>query len=176
MQSGGDIRVYSEVGKGATFKIWFPRSDGSRGEEETEAGDIPPPLGRETVLVVEDEDEVRELVRQVLENSGYTVLTASDGVEAIEVATASKIPVHLVITDVVMPKMGGPEAAKSLEKRFPGVSVLYISGYTDEAIVRHGVLEPGISFLGKPFTADTLLRKVREVLKQWTRGESRGLP
>jgi PAS domain S-box-containing protein len=175
-QSGGHIRVLSEEGKGATFKTYFPRNDCAWEETETEAGSRPPPPGRETVLVVEDEEPLRELIRQVLEESGYTVLTASDGEEAIEVATASKIPFHLVITDVIMPKMGGPEAARSLEKLFPGVSILFMSGYTDAAIVRHGVLESGISFLEKPFTPDALLRKVREVLKQWARGESRGLP
>jgi two-component system cell cycle sensor histidine kinase/response regulator CckA len=175
-QSGGYVWVYSEVGQGATFKIYLPRNDGAWEETETEAGGGPSPAGRETVLVVEDEDVVRGLIRQVLEESGYTVITASDGEEAIEVATASKIPVHMVVTDVVMPKMGGPEAVKSLEKLFPGVSILYMSGYTDESIVRHGVLEPGISFLEKPFTPDALLRKVREVLKQRIRGEIRGLP
>ncbi|MEK6779261.1 MAG: response regulator, partial [Candidatus Deferrimicrobiota bacterium] len=134
------------------------------------------PAGRETVLVVEDEEVVRELVRQVLKESGYTVLAASDGEEAIEVATASKVPVHLVVMDVIMPKMGGREAARSLERLFPGVSILYMSGYTDEAIVHHGVLESGISFLEKPFTPDALLRKVREVLNLRTKGQSRGLP
>jgi len=175
-QSGGYVWVYSEVGKGATFKLYFPRNDGAGKETETEADGGSSPSGRETVLVVEDEDVVRELIRQILEESDYTVITAPDGEEAIEVATASKIPVHLVITDVIMPKMGGPEAAKSLEKLFPGVSILYMSGYTDEAIVRHGVLEPGISFLEKPFTPDALLRKVREVLNMRTKGQSRGLP
>jgi PAS domain S-box-containing protein len=175
-QSGGYVWVYSEVGQGATFKVYFPRHDGAGAETETEAGGSPSPAGRETVLVVEDEEVVRALVRQILEDSGYTVLTASDGEEAIEVATASKIPVHLVVTDIIMPKMGGREAARSLEKIFPGVSILYMSGYTDEAIVHHGVLESGISFLEKPFTPDALLRKVREVLNLRTKGQSRGLP
>ncbi|MDA8121064.1 MAG: PAS domain S-box protein [Deltaproteobacteria bacterium] len=175
-QSGGYIWVYSEVGQGTTFKVYFPRNDGAGKEMEAEACGRTSPSGRETVLVVEDEEVVRDLVRQILEESGYTVLSASDGEEAIEVSAASKIPVHLVITDVVMPKMGGPEAARSLEKLFPGVGILYMSGYTDEAIVRHGVLEPGITFLEKPFTPDALLRKVREVLNLRTKGQSRGLP
>jgi CheY-like chemotaxis protein len=107
---------------------------------------------------------VRALVRGILEGNGYTVLTASDGVEAQKVGRSHKTPIHLIVTDVVMPKMGGREAAELLAPHLPGVKVLYMSGYTNEAIVHHGVLESGISFLEKPFTPDALLRKVRKLL------------
>ena len=162
-QSGGYIWVYSEAGKGATFKVYFPRFGGVV-ETKKEGASVSAPRGRETVLVVEDEEVVRALVRSILEGNGYTVLTASDGVEAQKVGRSHKTPIHLIITDVVMPKMGGREAAESLAPHLPGVKVLYMSGYTDESIVHHGVLESGISFLEKPFTPDALLRKVRQTL------------
>jgi nitrogen-specific signal transduction histidine kinase/ActR/RegA family two-component response regulator len=177
-QSGGYVWVYSELGRGTTFKVYFPRQDqsGAEAHAEPHAGYGAFPAGRETVLVVEDEELLRVLIRQVLQESGYTVLVASDGEEAVEVASASRFPIHLMITDVIMPKMDGREAARALEKVFPGIATLYMSGYTDEAIVSYGVLESGLSFLEKPFTPDALLRKVREVLKKRTSGEVRGLP
>jgi len=168
-QSGGYIWVYSEIGKGATFKVYFPRFGGAIVETKKEGASGSAPRGKETVLVVEDEEVVRALVRNILEGNGYTVLTASDGGEAQKVGRGHKTPIHLIVTDVVMPKMGGREAAESLAPHLPGVKVLYMSGYTDEAIVHHGVLESGIPFLEKPFTPDALLRKVRQVLEP--RGE-----
>ncbi len=164
-QSGGYIWAYSEIGKGTAFKVYFPRYRGD-GLETRDAGSLASaPPGRETVLVVEDEAAVRALIRDILEGSGYTVLTASDGEDAQKVGRCHKAPIHLIVTDVVMPKMGGREAAQSLVPHLPGVKVLYMSGYTNEAIVRHGVLDPGIPFLEKPFTPDALLRKVRRVLE-----------
>lgn len=163
-QSGGYIWVYSEIGKGASFKVYLPRYGGSPGEARPEESPVSPSQGRETVLLVEDEAMVRLLVRNILEGNGYTVLEASDGEEAISIGGGHAAPIHLILTDVVMPKMCGREAAETLAPRLPGVKVLYMSGYTDEAIVRHGVLETGIPFLEKPFTPVSLLRKVRQVL------------
>jgi PAS domain S-box-containing protein len=163
-QSDGYIWVYSEIGKGAMFKVYLPRFGGPSPEENREKASGSSPNGRETVLLVEDEEAVRALVRSILEGNGYTVLTASDGMEALNVGRSHGTPIHLILTDVVMPRMGGREAAESLAPHLPGVKVLYMSGYTDEAIVHHGVLEPGIPFLEKPFTPDALLRKVRQTL------------
>jgi CheY-like chemotaxis protein len=163
-QSGGYIWVYSETGKGATFKVYFPRFRGANAETKREGASGSAFCGRETVLVVEDEEAVRTLVRSILEGNGYTVLEASNGVEAQKVGRSHKSPIHLIVTDVVMPKMGGREAAETLAPHLPGVKVLYMSGYTNEAIVHHGVLDSGIPFLEKPFTPDALLRKVRQLL------------
>jgi PAS domain S-box-containing protein len=163
-QSGGYIWAYSELGKGTAFKVYFPRFGSAGPEAAREGAPGSAPHGRETVLVVEDEEVVRALVRDILEGSGYTVLTASDGEEAQSVGRGHNAAIHLIVTDVVMPRMGGREAAETLAPHLPGVKVLYMSGYTNEAIVRHGVLDPGIPFLEKPFTPDALLRKVRRVL------------
>jgi PAS domain S-box-containing protein len=163
-QSGGYIWAYSELGKGTAFKVYFPRFGSTGPEAAREGAPGSAPHGRETVLVVEDEEVVRALVRDILEGSGYTVLTASDGEEAQSVGRGHNAAIHLIVTDVVMPRMGGREAAETLAPHLPGVKVLYMSGYTNEAIVRHGVLDPGIPFLEKPFTPDALLRKVRRVL------------
>jgi PAS domain S-box-containing protein len=163
-QSGGFIWVYSEIGKGAIFKVYFPRFGGAPAEAEKESDPGPLPHGKETVLLVEDEEIVRTLVRDILEGNGYTVLEASSGAEAVSIGRNCKGPIHMILTDVVMPKMGGREAAESLAQHLPGVKVLYISGYTDESIVHHGVLDSGIPYLEKPFTPDALLRKVRQVL------------
>jgi nitrogen-specific signal transduction histidine kinase len=163
-QSGGYIWVYSETGKGAAFKVYFPRFRGATAEARREGTSGSAFYGRETVLVVEDEEVVRALVRGILEGNGYTVLTASDGVEAQKVGRSHKTPIHLIVTDVVMPKMGGREAAETLAQHLPGVKVLYMSGYTNDAIVRHGMIESGIPFLEKPFTPDALLRKVHQLL------------
>ncbi len=163
-QSGGWIWVYSEPGHGATFKIYLPRVT----EAVAPAAPSPPPpasvRGSETVLLVEDDDLIRNLVQRVLKANGYRVLVAANGREAEQVAEQHAGPIHLLMTDVVMPGMNGREVAERLAAARAGVRVLYLSGYTDDAIVHHGVLEAGVAFLQKPFTPAVLGRKVREVL------------
>ncbi len=163
-QSGGYIWAYSEPGRGATFKIYLPpvaaRAEAVRSPVAPSAATH----GSETVLVVEDEEAVRRLSCRVLESHGYTVLAAGRGDQALHVASRHTGPIQLLVTDVVMPGMSGRELAKRLSSLRPATKVLYLSGYTDDAIVRHGVLEPGVSFLQKPFTPAALARKVREVL------------
>ena len=163
-QSGGYIWVYSEPGRGTTFKIYLPRVEATPEPLAPQPVRSISPHGSETVLVVEDQDEVRKLTRRVLEARGYTVLVAANGTEALQVAQAHAGPIHLLATDVVMPGMSGREVSLRLAPARPQMKVLYLSGYTDESITRHGVLEPGIAFLQKPFTADALARKAREVL------------
>jgi len=163
-QSGGNIWVYSEPGKGTAFKIYLPRVD----EPLEEAGEVVVqkelPAGGETILVVEDEEKVRQLTVRILTKNGYTVLEASHGGEASHICEQHKGPIHLMVMDVVMPGINGRELAKSLEPHHPEMKVLYMSGYTDNAIVHHGILEKGLNFIQKPFTMDGLIRKVREVL------------
>jgi len=165
-QSDGNIWVYSEPGKGTAFKIYLPRVD----EPLEEAGEVVVQkeiVGRgETILVVEDEEEVRKLAVQILRRQGYTVLEASQGNETSHICEQHKGAIHLMVMDVVMPGMNGRELAKSLEPHHPEMQVLYMSGYTDNAIVHHGILEKGLNFIQKPFTLEGLLRKVREVLDQ----------
>jgi CheY-like chemotaxis protein len=163
-QSGGYIWVYSEEGQGTTFKVYLPRL-----VERVRPGGAPrgePALrgGTETVLLVEDEIGVRELARRILRRAGYAVLEAESGGEALLAARLHDGPIHLLLTDVVMPRMSGRELADAITQLQPSMKVVYMSGYTDDAIVRHGVLEAGISFLEKPFTAEQLTRKIREAL------------
>ena len=164
-QSGGNIWVYSEVGKGTTFKVYLPRI--------YEPSQIhrsivrPKPVnGTETILVVEDEDSVRMLAQRILEGFGYTVLTASNASEVDAVCSQYAKPIQLVLTDVVMPGVSGRVMAENLKKTYPEIGILYMSGYTDNAIVHHGILEPGIHFIGKPFSSSDLVHKVREVLNE----------
>lgn len=121
--------------------------------------------GTETILVAEDEDGVRSLAREVLEKYGYTVLEAANGEEALKVAERHAGPLHLLLSDVVMPRMGGPELAQALVARRPDVKVLYMSGYTDHPMVRRGVVNAGVAFLQKPFTPTVLVSRIREVLE-----------
>jgi PAS domain S-box-containing protein len=163
-QSGGNIWVYSEPGKGTTFKIYFPLvgAHTQRIATATEAEEIS--NGNETILLAEDEEIVRNLARQVLEMYGYRVLEAASGKEALFICEQNKEPIHLLITDVIMPEMGGPELASRVAKLCPETKVLYMSGYTDSAIVHQGELDESAKFIQKPFTAERLARKVREVL------------
>jgi signal transduction histidine kinase/CheY-like chemotaxis protein len=163
-QSGGHIWVYSEPGHGATFKIYLPRVDQAAEPTAPRPALAPIAEGRETILLVEDEARVRQLGRDILEASGYTVLEARHGHAAIEVCESYTGTIDLLLTDVVMPGMNGRELAERLAPLRPAMAVLYTSGYTDNAIVLHGVLDARTVFLQKPFTPDALARKVREVL------------
>ena len=162
-QSGGWIWVYSEPGRGTTMKIYLPEVDGSA-EAVPLRVETPLTGGSETVLLTEDEAPVRKLARKVLEGLGYTVLEAPRGEDALSIAQAHPGPIHLVLTDVVMPEMGGADLASRVQELRPDTRVLFMSGYTDDTVVRHRVLESGTHFLQKPFTPASLARKVREAL------------
>jgi PAS domain S-box-containing protein len=163
-QSGGNIWVYSEPGRGTTFKIYLPQVDEALEEltEKIETKEVP--RGSETVLIVEDDKEVRGLAARILENQGYKVLEASQGSEALPLCKEHQKPIHLMLTDVVMPGLDGRELAERAKSFHPGMKVLYMSGYTENTIIHHGVLEKGLNYIQKPFTVDGLARKVREVL------------
>jgi PAS domain S-box-containing protein len=162
-QSGGYVWVYSEPGRGATFKIYLPRVDApiDVAPRPKEGGTL---AGTETVLVAEDDDLLRPLAKNVLEKFGYTVLAAANADAALASARGHQGPIHLLVSDVVMPGASGRELARRLAATHPETKVLFVSGYTDDAIVHHGMLEPGLNYLQKPFTPATLGRKVREVL------------
>jgi signal transduction histidine kinase/CheY-like chemotaxis protein len=164
-QHGGRIWIDSEVGQGTTIKIYLPRvaEPATPASALADASELP--RGCETVLVVEDQADVRTLVTEVLRGQGYAVLEAANGAEAIQVAEShAPAPIDLLLTDVVMPRMGGKEVAAAITAHDPRVKVLFISGYTQGAIAQNGQLEQGIAFLHKPFTPAALIRKVREVL------------
>jgi PAS domain S-box-containing protein len=163
-QSGGHVWVYSEPERGATFKIYLPQVD-ELPEPASPASPVEPAAGgRETVLLAEDDSSVRAVVSDVLTQKGYRVLRAPDGQSALEMARAQPGEIHLLVTDLVMPGMTGRELAEALKAQRPGVRVLYMSGYTDDAVVRHGVLAQGLPYLQKPFTPAALAHKVRELL------------
>jgi signal transduction histidine kinase len=162
-QSGGYIWVYSEPGRGTTFKVYLPRVDAPARTAEQPRG-TRTLAGTETILLAEDDDMLRPLTKGLLRKLGYVVLQAANAEEALEAAARHDGPIHLLVADVVMPGASGRELARRLADSRPHTKVLYVSGYTDDAIVRHGMLEPGLAFLQKPFTPDTLARKVREVL------------
>ena len=164
-QSGGHITVYSEPGQGSTFKIYLPRvaeDTVSAGSGEALPGSLP--RGAETILLVEDESALRSMVRGILESHGYKVLEARNGEDALVVCEQHKGPIQLLLTDVIMPEMNGPQLAERLAVFHRSMKILYISGYTDEGIIHHGILDAGTNFLQKPFTPDALIRKVREVI------------
>jgi len=163
-QSGGFIWVYSEVNRGTTFKMYLPEVTADVDQRAADKAASGPQRGHETVLFVEDEESVRVLVRGYLQSAGYRVLEAVDGVHALETAAAHKGPIHILITDVVMPRLSGREVATRLAARQPDLKVLYISGYTDDSIFRDGVLEGGMAFLQKPFNLKTLAQQMRELL------------
>jgi len=163
-QSGGYVWVYSEPGQGTTFKIYLPRVAETAAAAAPRAAEPASLRGSETILLVEDDETVRGLTRRLLVARGHTVVLASQGEEALQLAQRHAGRIHLLVTDVVMPGMSGRELADRMQALLPGIKVLFLSGYTDDAIVRHGVLEPGVAFLQKPFAADALARKVREVL------------
>jgi two-component system, cell cycle sensor histidine kinase and response regulator CckA len=169
-QSGGHIWVYSEPDKGATFKIYLPIIE----EESAEKGSLPArpdsSHGWETILVAEDESLVRSLACLSLRKKGYQVLEAADGEEALKILTQRANSIHLIITDVVMPQISGRELARKAKLLQPEIKILYMSGYTENAIVHHGVLEPGLEFIPKPFSPGALSRLVREILDSKERG------
>jgi len=164
-QSGGYIWVYSEPGHGTSFKVYLPRIEDEPAVAHRDSVEKKfLPRGSEVILLVEDEKGVRELAREYLESSGYSVIEAVDGDTAIALAEAYDGQIHLLMTDVVMPGMSGRELADRISRMRPGVRVLFMSGYTDQAIVRHGILATDTVLLQKPFTLGTLASKLREVL------------
>ena len=163
-QSGGNIWVYSEPGKGTTFKVYLPRVDEPLEEERAKRIEEELPRGGETVLVAEDDGDVRNLVVQILRKQGYEVLEAANGGEAFMICKKHEGAIDLLVTDVVMPVMSGRELTDRLLLLHPKIKVLYMSGYTDDTVVRHGVLEEGVNFFQKPFSMEALVLKVREVL------------
>jgi two-component system cell cycle sensor histidine kinase/response regulator CckA len=164
-QGGGTVWVYSEPGIGTTFKVYLPQVDAISGAPQP-ARDAVVRRGTETVLLVEDEDQVRDVARGILKRSGYTVLEARNAGEALLLCERHPTPIDLLLSDVVMPGMSGPELAKRLGGVRPEMKVLCMSGYTDDAAVRHGVIEAHFAYIQKPLTVDSLTRKVREVLER----------
>jgi signal transduction histidine kinase/CheY-like chemotaxis protein len=165
-QSGGHIEVESEVGRGTTFKIFFPQVEGVRKSDPSHLGIKPALPGSETVLLVEDEEGVRKMARHSLELAGYKVLEAANGGEGMFVAESHPGPIDVLVADVVMPEMGGCLLAERLIALRPGMKVLFVSGYTNDAVLRDGILAAEIHFLQKPFTPAMLTRSVRKVLEQ----------
>jgi hypothetical protein len=161
-QSGGNIWVYSELERGSTFKIFLPRVDEVAGPDAVESRSVP--KGTELILLVEDEDQVRDILKQILEGQGYSVLAVSNGEEALAISQDLERDIELMVTDVVMPQMSGRELAERVLTMRPSLPVLYMSGYTDDAIVRHGLLDEKLNFIQKPFDSATVARKVREIL------------
>jgi CheY-like chemotaxis protein len=164
-QNNGFINVYSEPGRGSTFKIYLPRHAAATGQMRQESQAAPAAPGHETILLVEDEAAILEITRLMLEKLGYQVLTAATPGEAIRQAREHAGEIHLLITDVVMPEMNGPELADKLLSLYPGLRSLFMSGYTGNVIAHHGILGDGINFIQKPFLKQTLAAKVREVLE-----------
>ncbi len=162
-QNGGDIWVYSEPGSGTTFKLYFPMVEEPADSERGKPSETHRP-GGETLLLVEDERSVRELTVRILERLGYHVLSAESGEEALRVSSSFEGHIALMLTDVIMPGMNGPQVAEALTAIRPGMKVLFLSGYTENTILYHGVLEAGLDFMPKPYNREALARKIRELL------------
>jgi CheY-like chemotaxis protein len=163
-QGGGYILVDSETGRGTTFRICFPRTQEEPRPSTPEISPSSPSTGKETVLVVEDQDEVRNLVEEILCMQGYTVLKASNGDEALRLCRRRKKPIHLLLTDMVMPGMNGKELAERMQKMSPGMKVILMSAYTVDGLIQWGTIMQGMDFLKKPFRVETLIQTVRKVL------------
>jgi PAS domain S-box-containing protein len=163
-QSGGHIWVYSESGRGTVFKVYLPRVEAVTGERQTPAMRPRQTTGTETILVVEDDEGVRAFVKTVLEARGYRVIPAANADDAVERAARHDGRIGLLLTDIVMPGMSGVDLAARIRAMAPGLKVLFVSGYTENTIVHHGVLDPGVSFLAKPFSPDALAERVRAEL------------
>jgi CheY-like chemotaxis protein len=162
-QSGGFMWVYSELGKGTTFKIYLPRAHAHQHATPTtpHKNRI---VGSETILLVEDDEEVRQVASRILRRNGYRVIEAGNGSDALKAADNEAEPVDLIVTDIVMPEMGGTELAKRIREKQPDARILFTSGYTEDAVVRQSLLHEGESFIEKPFTPATLAKKAREML------------
>jgi len=163
-QSRGHIEVASEPGKGATFTLYFPRVSGAADRETDAASDLDARGGDETVLLVEDDDQVRAVARGILRNRGYVVLEASNPGEALLIVEQHQGTIHLLLSDVVMPRMNGRQLAERLATARPEMRVLFMSGYTGDASMQESIASSGTPFLQKPFTPASLARKVREAL------------
>jgi CheY-like chemotaxis protein len=164
-QSGGAVELSSQPRRGTSFRVYLPRVDRAPVTAKAEAPKLAVARGEETILLVEDDEMVRTLVRETMESSGYRVLEACDPLEAHVVADNYRGTIQLLITDVIMPKASGPELAKQLLRTNPGLKVLYMSGHTDRAISKRGVRRKEAAFLPKPFTPAELVAKVRDVLE-----------
>ena len=165
-QSGGYIWAYSETGLGTTFKVYLPRVDQPAESLEIQKRPNESYLGAETILLVEDEEGVRSLIQLVLRRSGYTVLEAHNAEEALKICVGITTPIHLLLTDLILPRMTGRELAERIASLRPSVKTLFMSGYTDDAVLKHGVLDSRNAFLQKPFSMESMLQKIREVLGQ----------
>ena len=163
-QSGGNVSVYSEAGQGTTFKVYLPRVASEVREPGVGVVEVTTRGGSETILLVEDEDVVRGLARRILEQAGYSVVEAARADEALRFWAEHAAEIDLLLTDVVMPEMSGKELADKLKAQSPELKMLFMSGYTDEAIVHHGVLDSNVELIQKPFTPGGLIKKVRDVL------------
>lgn len=163
-QSGGNIEVDSEQGLGTTFKVYLPRVAEQPGAEKIKETSAELPKGTETILLVEDEEMVRNLTRQILEECGYTIIEARDGLEALKICETEEYKFDLLVTDVIMPQMGGRQLAEIFKSKLPEMRILFTSGYTDDAVVRRGVIETNTNFIQKPYSPIGLANKIREIL------------
>jgi CheY-like chemotaxis protein len=165
-QHQGHITAYSEVGRGTTFKVYLPIIENVSDQESKITAVQAQLVGTETILIVEDEEIVRDLTSEVLQTLGYKILQAGNPEEAARVSKLHGGPIHLMLSDVVLPQMDGKRLYKLLAPLFPGMKVMFVSGYAENAIVHHGVLDPGVNLLHKPFTVEALTKMVRKILDE----------
>jgi two-component system cell cycle sensor histidine kinase/response regulator CckA len=165
-QSGGYIWVYGELNKGTVFKVYLPLVNESAQPARQEQTDVTRLRGSETILLAEDSNSLREMAKEYLESVGYSVIESASGKEALQHAREFNGIIHLLLTDIVMPEMSGPELAAEIAAARPGIKIIYTSGYTDEAFSRQGILDPGVNFIQKPYRPKALGRKIREVLDE----------